>query len=191
MSCLFSIGDLVKEVHDMASLMAVREASGGADDTRMLMGMTRSICAKINTLRVFKAMDALQLTQAIKDCLMQADAATMLHDAIAARLTGEVDGQTARQAVKANVSGQMMLCPYRYLTGSDWTWVRAPRHDMERRLVRIVARLVRLGIRSLDGPSTRTLLAMLVHIFFEEQERWPEAEEMYDWGTNLSRLHMV
>ena len=166
-------------------------ASGGADDTRMLMGMARSICAKINTLRAFKAMDALQLTQAIKDCLMQADAATMLHDAIAARLTGDVDGQAARQAVKANVSGQMMLCPYRYLTGNDWTWVRDPRHDMERRLVKIVARLISLGIRSLDGPSTRTLLAMLVHIFFEEQGRWPEAEEMYDWGNNLSRLHMV
>ena len=191
MSCLFSIGDLVKEVHDMASLMAVRVASGGADDTRMLMGMTRSICAKINTLRVFKAMDALQLTQAIKDCLMQADAATMLHDAIAARLTGDVDGQAARQAVKANVSGQMLLCPYRYLTGNDWTWVRDPRHDMERRLVKIVARLISLGIRSLDGLSTRTLLAMLVNIFFEEQGRWPEPEEMYEWGNNLSRLHMV
>ena len=175
----------------MASLMAVRVASGGADDTRMLMGMTRSICAKINTLRVFKAMDALQLTHAIKDAPLQADAATMLHDAIAARLTGDVDGQTARQAVKANVSGQMMLCPYRYLTDNDWTWVRDPRNDIERRLVRIVARLVRLGVRSLDGPSTRALLAMLVHIFFEERERWPEAEEMYDWVNKLSRLHMV
>ena len=121
MAVLYSVGDLVAELHDVSALLDARAGSATAgDNTRMADGIGKSIISKIHSLRQFKALDALKLTDAVEKTNLPTDAKHSLHTAIEQRLAGDtVVDPTTPVAIGSHVLGQNLTHVNRYLTQSD------------------------------------------------------------------------
>ena len=118
MAALYSVGDLVAELHDVSALLEARAGSAAAgDNTRMTDGIGKSITSKILGLRQFKALDALKITEAVEKTRLPTDVKHSLHTAMEQRLAGDtaVDPATPA-AIGSNVLGQNLMHVNRYLT---------------------------------------------------------------------------
>ena len=184
MSSMYTNADIITELKDMASLLSIRRSSGAGDSTVMEANMLKAITAKLMSLKVFKAQDALLVTTSVNDTTLSDDSKKAIHDAIEARLGGHSTGAAKRDDTP---SGQLLRAIYRYLTAEDWAWIRDPRNSVEKKLLIICARFRLLGIRSMAEDTKRWVIAVIVQTVFTERNRWPEYEEVFGWVRDFTR----
>ena len=75
--------------------------------------------------------------------------------AIAGESNAVVAGVATHGVPQKSCGAQLLTSTNRYLTASDWAWIRDVRNDMTRKSMRMVVRAVNPGLRHLDGTTKR------------------------------------
>ena len=189
MASMYGVGDVAAEIRDMSALLKARADSGRISDGKMEEHMVQSIACKIAGFKIFSAGNAVTLTKVIAECAINEPSKYVLDEAIEARIAGvRAAGAGHHHHNKAVTKPQLLLYPNRLLTVADWTWIRDRRNDVERKLMIIVMRLSRLGVRSLHEQTKRWIIVCILQTIFEEKDSWPSYDDVYSWVGLLVRL---
>ena len=191
---MYTIGDMVKELEDTDTLLVVRR-DVGTDTTRLQHNLIAALSSKLLGIKHFATADALTVSTAVGVSQLPATAKEQLLVSIDDRLAGKsasvLTGSSTHHPSRKSPPAQLLVASNRYLTTSDWNWLRDARHDNSKKLLIIVLRYRRLGIRCLDEQTKRWVITILAQVLFDQHGSWPSYDTLYEQVVDFTKLFEV
>ena len=154
---VWTVADVAKELHDVATLLKVRNPNGSPADAgymSMASAMVNTVCCKIKGMKCLTAGSAIELYAAVAGLNLDAQFKQQLTSAIDAALSQDV-GQTASTLVN---TPQSLTSPHHYLTQKAWDVLTSQSCSYWDGLHVLADRLELLGVRSLRKTLRRHVL---------------------------------
>jgi hypothetical protein len=185
---IWSVADITKELHDVVSLLKVRNPAGSSDDPgyiAMATAMVNGICCKIKGMKGLSAGSAIEIYAAISSL--------SLDDQFKQKLTSTIDdvvsGESLQSAAILVNTPQSLLSPHHYLTQKEWDTLSSQSCSYWDGLHVVANRLRAIGIKSIKEDTKKACAALLIHVHMDKGLPMPAYKHIYQMSQDLSQAH--
>ena len=171
---MYSPADSEKELKLMEQLLTARASLVQTGCDIVEKNMVESWVTKLDVMKNVDLTASMSLYEAIN--------ASALNDGIKKTMIEAVDNKVSgiKNTIAANVKPQLLVHILNYLTTTDWDKLNDVSVQLQSKVMCIVLRLVRLGVRSLHEQTCKWVVAALLHLLYKSTNQWLDAKSTFE-----------
>lgn len=168
--------ELVPELQTLAAYLRTREQSSGCNGETVASNMVASFATKVSACRRFDASAALALCNALVASGLRQPLADVIQAAIDNRVAG--NASTGQQGAKHHpqLLASQLVC---YLTAKDWAVLDDTGAGVTTKMLAIIHRLLRLGLRYPQEQTVRWAVALAVVAWIGPSGSYPSYASVF------------